>query len=378
MYTRSISRAAMPAILGALALLGTHEASAQSRRVTVPENTVVRVRLDDKLSSRTAMRGDRFTATLADEDRSGLPSGTRFEGVLSEVRRSTREEPGVLDMDFRRVILADGASMPVVGTLASLADDDVRRSSDGRLEARRNDSSGGKMQTKWVGYGAGAGAVLATVFGGGFLKGALLGGLGGAVYGYLNKDKDRGGRNFSEVDLAQGQEFGIRLNQQIAFADNGRYRFTRNDRLDRADDRFDRTDVRPGRDRVLGRREELRFGSTAVRVNGRAVDFTDVRPMNVNGVLYVPLRPIAEAANMRFDHFAGAENFTLTTPGGPVRGTVGERNTLSRGAATDTLNDAPMSIDGEVYVSTEYLSRVADLRVNWDRRTRQLELESYR
>src|SRR5690606_35021591 len=112
-------------------------------------------------------------------DRSGFPRGTRFEGVVTEVARAGKNEPGVLDVEFRRAILPDGRAMAISGELAGLGDDDVRRRSDGRLESRHS-SRKEKFDAKWVGYGAAGGAVLSTIFGGGFLKGALLGGLGGA------------------------------------------------------------------------------------------------------------------------------------------------------------------------------------------------------
>ena len=81
-----------------------------------------------------------------------------------------------------------------------------------------------KFDWKWVGYGAGGGAVLGTIFGGNLLRGALLGGLGGAVYSYLNRDKNR---EFKDVELSRGTEFGIRLDNRVAFADRTDYEYPR-------------------------------------------------------------------------------------------------------------------------------------------------------
>jgi copper amine oxidase-like protein len=368
MQARLTARALVPVLLGALSLVGVREATAQRERVLIPENTVVHVQLDDRLSSRTAAEGDRFTAILAPEDRSGFPEGTRFEGVVTEVERAAKGRPGVLDMEFRRAVLPDGRTVSIYGDLASLSDDDLRRTSDGRYETRRRGDDKEKFDLKWVGYGAGAGAVLATIFGGNFLKGALLGGLGGAVYGYLNRDR----ATYREVDLTRGTEFGIRIADRVAFDDRASYRYgSRDARLDDPD----RRDLRD--ERVLGRREEFRYGNTVVFLDGRRVELGESRPINLNGVLYVPLLPIADAANMRVVHRLGEDSFVLHTRGGPVEAITGETRIRMRNGRDEELEAAAVSIDGEIYVPTEYLSRVADLDVNWNRRDLRLDLETF-
>lgn len=239
--TRGIyAKTVAPLLLAALTAVNTAPAAAQGYNRTVPANTVVRVELEDKLSSANSERGERFMARLDSEDRSGFPRGTRFEGVVTEVARASRNEPGVLDLEIRRAIFPDGRAVAINGELAGLGDDDVRRRSDGTLESRHT-SKKKKFDTKWVGYGAAGGAVLSTVFGGGFLKGALLGALGGAIYGYVSKDKGR--RDYHDVELSRGSEFGIRLADRVAFNDDGRYR----DATYEDDDRYERD--RDDRDR---------------------------------------------------------------------------------------------------------------------------------
>jgi hypothetical protein len=220
--TRGIyAKTVAPVLLAALTAFNAGPAAAQRGDRTVPANTVVRVELEDRLSSATARRGERFMARLDPDDRSGFPRGTQFEGVVTEASRASKEEPGVLDVEIRRAIFPDGRAVAISGELAGLGEDDVRRRSDGRLESKHT-SKKKKFDTKWVGYGAAGGAVLSTIFGGGFLKGALLGALGGAIYGYVSKDKGR--RDYHEVELASGTEFGIRLADRVAFNDDGRYR----------------------------------------------------------------------------------------------------------------------------------------------------------
>src|SRR5687767_14693920 len=127
MKSQCINRSVPMLLLAALAIGGARGAVAQRQRVTIPEDTVVRARLDQKLSTKDAAVGQRFRASLAAEDRSGLPEGTRFEGVITEVNRPTKEEPAALNMEFRRAILPDGRTVAFQGGLGSLSEEDVRR-----------------------------------------------------------------------------------------------------------------------------------------------------------------------------------------------------------------------------------------------------------
>ncbi|MGV3721417.1 MAG: stalk domain-containing protein [Actinomycetota bacterium] len=365
-YSKLIGKTAAPLAVALGCVLSANPALAQrGAEATIPANTIIKAELQERVTSRDARVGDRIMARVASDDRSGLPEGTRIEGRIAEVQRASDSRPGIIDMDFTRVVLPDGQSASVRGSLASLSEEDIRQTADGRIQSRRR-SSGDKFEPKWVGYGAGAGAVLATIFGENFLQGALLGGLGGAVYGYLNKDKGGDRDQFREVTLDEGTPFGIRLDDRLAFREQGSYRYG----------------FRPGRDveRVAGTRQNFRYGTPTVRLNGRDVRFTDAQPMTLNGLLYVPLRPIAEQAGMQFNHRLGNDNFVLRTQSGPIRGTVGETDLNGRGAndATDTLTNAPLSINGEIFVPVGFLSRVGELRANWNRQALRLDLESGR
>jgi len=369
MNSQIVSRSAI--VLAAFAALAAPSAAfAQRGSTSVPQDTVVRVRLDDSVSSRNARIGEKIVATVASTDRSGFPEGTRFEGTITDAQRSTADKPGVIGMDFRTALLPDGQRIQMDGRLTGLSEEDVRRSSDGRITARRR-GSGSKMDLKWVGYGAAGGAVLGEVLGGGFLKGALLGGLGGAVYSYLNKDKGGKGE-FRDVTLERGTEFGVRLDRTVAFNDRGNYRYSYRP-ADFDENRYysDQT----YRERVLGQREETRYGEVAVRMNGRNVSFTSMRPLNINGTLYVPLAEVARAGNIRYNHRVGDDTFVLFARNGSIRGTAGETRLSGRGAADITLTEEPISINGEIFVPTEFLTRAADMRVNWDRTNLRLDLD---
>lgn len=266
--TGQVSRLMLaPALAAAVGMVGA--AQAAPRRVThgavrpavaanqrvVPADTVVRVELEEGLSSRTARVGQTFMATLDQEDRSGFPEGTRFEGTVAQVTHATKEQPATLDVKFRRAFLPGGSPIAISGGLASLDEKDVSRTSSGRLASR---SRKGKFEAKWVGYGAAGGAVLSTILGGSFLKGALIGAAGGAAYSYLKKEKGRKHRR--EVELDAGTDFGIRLANRVAFNDSTRYHYLTSteirDRDERDQDIRDRDRERDRRDRDPEKRDQ--------------------------------------------------------------------------------------------------------------------------
>lgn len=243
----------LPVLLGTVAWAGAFGVAHAAQRL-VPADTVVHARLDKDLTSKSALRGERFMATLAHDDYSGFPEGTRFEGVVTDVQHPAKNRPGVLNVKIERAVLPGGQRVPVSGSLASLDSKDVQRSKDGRLVSREK---GKKFDAKWVGYGAAGGAVLSTLFGGKLLNGALIGALGGAAYSYLNKDKDKEKKgHYSEVSLKRGTDFGFRLNSRAAFADGQAYRYAAYEPAE--DDRDSRDRDRDNRDRDRDRRERDR------------------------------------------------------------------------------------------------------------------------
>jgi hypothetical protein len=202
---------------------GGSTSTTEASRMVIPANTVVRARLRENISSKSARRGDQIEAEVDNDDQSRLPMGTKLIGVVTEAQASRSGEPGVLDLSFRNAILPDGTNIPIAGDLSSLDKDSVKQAADGRLVARTK--QGKKFDAKWVGYGAAGGALLSTIFGGKLLKGALLGAVGGAAYSYIKGQKDR--KKVSDVALASGTEFGVRLDQRVSFADNSIFRYNR-------------------------------------------------------------------------------------------------------------------------------------------------------
>jgi len=144
------------------------DAPAPTDGVEIPGGTLLRVRVDQALSTRRNSRGDRFTATLTDavvvDGRPVLPSGTRLEGHVLVSCPSPRLKGRarlVLAIDsFER----DGHRYPIATTASA-----------------RVSSSHKKRNLAAIGGGAGTGAAIGAIAGGGV--GAAIGAGAGAAAG---------------------------------------------------------------------------------------------------------------------------------------------------------------------------------------------------
>lgn len=182
-----------------------------ARTVVLRANTVIPVTLNTDLSSKTAAMGDRFTATVDTQgngDYMGLPEGTKIQGHVQSVRPMSSEAPGVLGLAFDYFLLPDGRRVEMDGTLIGLDSKSVKND-NGRLIAVNKPN----RDLKYVGIGAGAGALIAVATKGNVVTTAIL----GAALGYLydqNKQAER-----RDVNLNDGSRFGIVLDrdQTITF-----------------------------------------------------------------------------------------------------------------------------------------------------------------
>lgn len=176
----------------------------------IPSGTVVKVRLLQDLSSKEARVGERVRTAVAEDDTSGFPVGAVLVGRVTQVRPATRNQPGVIDLRFGAAELRDRWA-PISGGLYSLHEKDVKRTASGRLVAsgRRHDPK------KFIGYGALGGVVLGSLLGTSGLEGALLGAAAGYFYGESKKDKSK----FRDVQIEEGETFGVRLNRRIVLRD---------------------------------------------------------------------------------------------------------------------------------------------------------------
>jgi len=177
------------------------------RSVTLAANTVIPVQLNEDLNSSTAAVGDKFTATLdTDNDYMGLPHGTVIQGHVSAVRAKSGDTPGVLGLAFDHMKLPGGQVIAIDGSLTGLDDKSVTND-NGRIVSTKADN----RNTKYVGIGAGAGALIAVATKGNVITNTLI----GAALGYLY-DQQQGG-NRRNVSLKAGTTFGVVLNQDETF-----------------------------------------------------------------------------------------------------------------------------------------------------------------
>ena len=152
------------------------------RYYTVPADTVIRVRMNQQLSSRTARVGDRFSANVTEPVYAGggtevIPVGSKVWGRVSSVRRAGRRTPGTITVGFNQVELPSGVRHAINGSLTTLQADDVNADNEGSVEGRKND----KRNAVFIGGGAATGAIIGAIAGGG--KGAAIGAAIGAGAG---------------------------------------------------------------------------------------------------------------------------------------------------------------------------------------------------
>ncbi len=106
----------------ALPLLAASVASAQTR-LTLPAGTVIIVQTTSALQSNSARTGQTFETTVVDaiglDNYTVVPSGSRIRGTITYAKPASRQESGVIQVDFNRLLLSDGTSYPIAGRLTS-------------------------------------------------------------------------------------------------------------------------------------------------------------------------------------------------------------------------------------------------------------------
>lgn len=193
---RPVRRAATPAV----------------RYFTVPADTVIRVRMDSQLSSKTARTGDRFSATVTEPVYGGesglevIPVGSKVWGRVSAVKRAGRRSPGQISVSFYQVQLPNGTRPAINGSLTSLQADDVNADNEGGVTGRGNR----KRDAVFIGGGAATGAIIGAIAGGG--KGAAIGAILGGGLGTGARVYERE----EDAEVKSGTEFGVILNRAIS------------------------------------------------------------------------------------------------------------------------------------------------------------------
>ena len=177
----------------------------------VDSGTILRAKINQTLSSKTAREGSTFTARIVEPVYSTtgivvIPEGSTLTGRVDSVTRSSKGgKPGAIDVSFTSVRMPNGRVRAINGSLTDL---EGNTNSDNEGTA-----SGKKMKNRkliFIGGGGAGGAVIGAAVGGG--KGALIGGLIGAGAGFLGDRFTKG----KDAEVKSGTEFGVYLNQSIS------------------------------------------------------------------------------------------------------------------------------------------------------------------
>ena len=192
-------------LLAALALANVAAASPTQKKrqksppkYVLPEDTVIRLRLNEKLSSKNAKVGDPFTSTVVTpvyvRGVEVVPAGSIVTGHVTHVERAGRKsQAGSINVTFKSVELPNGAHHPFNASLAASDSADNEGEVKGKSSKKRN--------AKFIGRGM----VVGGIFNG--ATGVVTGGAIGAARGLIKKGE--------EAEVKSGTEFDIMLNRAV-------------------------------------------------------------------------------------------------------------------------------------------------------------------
>ena len=175
---------------------------------TLPVGTIINVRMNSDISSKSAKPGDTFSTTLIGpvmvRGIELLPAETKIEGRITKVvKASKKSEAGRLSVVFEKLLLPDGESREIVGELVSLVD---KETTDNRQQVKGESSA--KENAAMIGGGAVVGAIIGAVAGGG--NGAAVGAAVGAGVGgggaLIKKGNEAVVKANSELSIALKEE----------------------------------------------------------------------------------------------------------------------------------------------------------------------------
>jgi hypothetical protein len=322
----------------------------QDQTMVIPQGTVIPVRLDKALSSATDRQGGAVTVTVRSvyDGDAEFPRGTRIEGVVSAVQRAGDGQPGMLDLSFQEVLLPNGQRASAEGSLISLDEKMVMQTSDGRLVARDKKSND---RLKFIGIGAGVGLIL-----GKWQKHTLEGTLLGAAAGYLYSEYDRKKVQPTDVTVAEGTEFGVRLDRQLTYHPSPAFAVARGNYLHAPPPPV-----------------SLPSGDIGVTMAGRAISFEGAQPFQEDGVVLVPLAPVMGEARVGYNYDERLQTVRVDTSEGELDLKIGDTYALLNGQREDL--EAPAQVrDGVAFVPLHFLALATGTRVVWVAQTRTVAM----
>ena len=263
------------------------------QHIDIDKNRVVPVTLDQRLSVRDSRRGDRFSATVADDY--DLPGGTKLYGRVLDVHKRSDIQPPYIEVEFDRMRLPNGIREDIKAQPVSMDSGVVKRDRWGHYQVSRQVWH--RDQTV-VG-----GAVVGLVFGSLVhrpVEGAIIGGLAGVIVGM-----DQQSMADNET-MPRGTRLGAAFETPVHLAYNGDdwhgdpgYASDRGDVRRPEEDTYDQDGRYSGSDRTGGYRTErdaqITYRGNELRYSG------DVRPYWIGSVLMVPLTRTADQLDLSVD-----------------------------------------------------------------------------
>jgi hypothetical protein len=191
----------MAFFLFAVLTLATSPLPASTSNFVVPNDIALRIRLDDALTSVDSSVGDPFSATVVDQ---GQYQNARVYGHIAEIQMSGKVKGSTtMGLRFDRLVMPDGRRALIHAEIVELyhAPSGEKVDVEGAIES----GGRGRKSVEHTAIGAGAGALLGGIFGGG--KGAGIGSVIGGVGG-LGTTAFHG---HQKITLSSGQEMLIRI-----------------------------------------------------------------------------------------------------------------------------------------------------------------------
>jgi hypothetical protein len=175
-----------------------------TQKFSVPDDVALRIRLDDTLTSTDSQVGDPFSATIVDK---GEYQNARVYGHVTQIDMSGKIKGHTsMMLRFDRLVMPDGRRAPIHAEIVELyhAPSGEKVDVEGAIES----GGRGRKTIEHTAIGAGAGALLGGIFGGG--KGAGIGSVIGGVGG-LGTTAFRGRQ---KITLNSGQEMLVRITER--------------------------------------------------------------------------------------------------------------------------------------------------------------------
>jgi len=191
----------MSFVLSAILMMATSTLLAATSSFVVPNDIALRIRFDDTLTSVDSSVNDPFSATVVDQ---GEYQNARVYGHIAEIQTSGRVKGHTsMGLRFDRLVMPDGRRAPIHAEIVELyhAPSGEKVDVEGAIES----GGRGRKSVEHTAIGAGAGALLGGIFGGG--KGAGIGSVIGGVGG-LGTTAFHG---HQKITLNSGQEMLIRV-----------------------------------------------------------------------------------------------------------------------------------------------------------------------